>query len=379
MPFPHTDFPANLFVPADADPSGPRTVSFWWHPLTYQRHARLGESGERGLVETIELSVNWQDYQAFETTALGFSSVNDGGDGTPGDPDGSTANGWNLRRLLPLRSPVRAAYSSTRLSPGYLTDLVVVNKSDPSPLLPSGASPPDTLPPTFDPTLDHRFRFDWVTVRAEFESRSYNLVADADVPAGVTAGPVKELGRYVTRQPLPTVRERVISGNQFEAVADPTSSAAGKPIGEPVFVTDRQGTIQYTFHQVPFRGIPWEGISKCQGKVNDALFDPWDYSLNPDGMDVPAERLLFQGLAESPVAYRGPNGEKYADLKYLFRWRPSGDLAGGTPDNPNWNQYAFWDKVTSTLRVWYLRWRGVALPSRHPYLKADFNRLFRAE
>lgn len=359
MPFPHTDYQSRLFVPADAfNLGGPRTIDFWWHPLTYQRHARLGETGERGLVESVEVTVNWADYAAFETVALGYTALG-------AAESGSVATGWPLRRQLPLRAPFGPI--------GYLSDLVVVRHGDPKPTLPSGAVPAESFPPAPDPTISYGFRYEWVTARAEFESRSYNLVPDESMTAGT--GQPGELARYVTRLPLETVREREISGFQFEAVADLASSSPGRVISQATWIADREGTIQMTWSQIPFSSIPMGGISRCTGKVNDAVFDPAHPADNPDGMSVPAQRLMFRGLAEPPVAYRGPDGTKYTDLKYVFRHRPTGDVAGGTDDNHDFNSYSYYsDAGVWTIRP--VRWRKV-FPSRRPYMSADFGRLFR--
>jgi hypothetical protein len=395
MGFPEAvrDYPGRLTVPTAVRSAG--YIPFWWHPLTYSRHTNLGETGERGCVEEVLIALDWSDYDAFLVYAHGFTEPT-----FDANPDG-----LGTARTLPLQSPFNPQ--------NWLTDVTLVNRGgpfvdEPVTLVPEPdpgegelwADPDywltdplieedtggDTAPadPVPDPAVSYTFGFEWVQVKLTFETRSYRLIPDYRVPAddGASPGPVTligELSRYVTRYPLPNARERKVSNGNLMTKED------GVQIAEPGFLIDRGGSLTMIWHQVPVDYVPWGAIGECSGRVNATRFDPYSGASNPRGVDIPAGRALFRGLAESPVPYKGWDGRTYVDLKYSFLIRmpgetqaPHADGSGDVPANPTWNQYA---KVLTdaTLKIYTWVWKTSSGTPRTVYEAAEFDLLFRLE
>lgn len=425
MGFPEAvrDYPGRLTVPTAVRAAG--YIPFWWHPLTYSRHTNLGETGERGCVEEVLVSLDWRDFDAFLVYAHGFTEPT-----FDANPDG-----LGLARTLPLQSPFNPQ--------NWLTDVTLVNRAgpyvdDPVTLVPvpdpgegelwadpdywltgplvgedtggemvggelvSGvafgvAGPPDAPAGVDDPALSYRFGFEWVQVKLTFETRSYRLIPDYRVPYddGTVPGEgdppapkIGELSRYVTRYPLPNARERKVPGGQLAISPDPASGTSGTSaaIAEPGFLIDRGGSLTLIWHQVPFDYIPWGAIGECSGRVNAYKFDPYSGASNPRGIEIPAERALFRGLAESPVPYKGWDGRTYVDLKYSFLIRLPGETTvvhaepgvGSVPTNPTWNQYLM-VLTDATLKMYKWVWKTSSSTPRAVYETADFDLLFRLE
>jgi hypothetical protein len=177
----------------------------------------------------------------------------------------------------------------------------------------------------------------------------------------------KELRRYVTREQQVTPRERKVPSAGFETY-DPANPAtmtapAVVPILEVGFVPFYTTEFHYTWRKVPVDWVPGAAIGACLNRVNAAVFD-----ILPGGGygRFPIGTLLFKGLANKLVPYRGPNAEWLVDLPYVFDYQP-GD---GTGAANTWNTLPRNDGTWAPVRV-----RGTN-PPKPLYQSADFEPLF---
>lgn len=177
-----------------------------------------------------------------------------------------------------------------------------------------------------------------------------------------------ELTRYVSRYVTYSVENLQVTGGSY--VWDVGEKTIQEPMTQ-IFITR---TLRYVWHQVPAApGIRListleSTINSTLGKVNQFTFDG----------RYAAGTLLFSGL--DPHGTRTAEGQPALEIEYQFQERPSG-----------WNNYLRWTGVdgpgfyavkASGKRATDTGPLEPALDPadgtpRRPYLKADFDKLFR--
>jgi hypothetical protein len=279
-------------------------VVFEYKFLNYQEQFTM-----RATNSVVVVELDWWDAADFLWDVLGWTDSNRGG--------------LNFARTLPMRHPVITSL--------YCTDAKLVDY--PSDDVKTQANQPD-------PFSDGFFTTGRILYALTFTRMPYKVLELEEVS---TTPP--EIGRYVTIVRRPQVRERQINAYQF-MVKD-----TGVKLPTPAFVIDYEQDFVYTLHEIPESDIPDTAIAACGGHINETPFDDW-----------PAKTLRFKGLAQDIGLYQGPNGQWYADLAYLFTYRPMTwdffpDPAGGSP--------------VEVVRV--------KDPTKHLYDTADFTGLFMPE
>ncbi len=204
--------------------------------------------------------------------------------------------------------------------------------------------------------------FEMTMYRGLFSQRSYFMIEDDDV----SAEPVPELKRYITKFPECEAFHRKVTQWQFTFDDNPTQ------------VTPAYGSLpQYSirFHYVSYQW-PWEydgstcsvpigTIGRTLGKVNASIFDPDMVLENAAGDGVltgfPAEELLYRDCKLSNP-YRQPNDKWAVDIRHIFDWNPYGWQKAIRPD-------------LDTLTYGLVSKRDSSPPLR-PFQTANFDRLF---
>jgi hypothetical protein len=151
-----------------------------------------------------------------------------------------------------------------------------------------------------DPDLGDVITFERAVYQITYRPRTYEILEDDEIEDG------REIDRYVTRRKQFAVYSQIIPGTGFKIFGT-----------NPAEVIAQSGTINvptialtYTWHQVPIDGIPYAAIEGRLGKVNAGIFDD----------NYEDEKVLFHSVQED--RYTTANGDRVADLIYLFHYRP---------------------------------------------------------
>lgn len=227
-------------------------------------------------------------------------------------------------------------------------------------------------------------RYELAKITFKFENVSYPILDDNQLPDGDIGGPSEGAGlaagvrRFITKIIHPGGRIFNLNRGFMYVISDGPLGGRVLPEGLPIYMPFR--SIEYHWHQVPLRAIPFKTQQVALRTVNDDVFD-----------GSPKECLLLEGCDISPE-YLAPNGVKCADVIYRIKEQFNAGsyidpqtLAVVNEPRPNGHNFILWrwtgTKVAPTPArlLWVRTSSDGTLSGTPPYPSFSFQKLFQPD